>query len=485
MNAERYQELHSGYLDGDLSPAEMEEFALLLKEDPARAEALRDDLRFVDLVEQSVQPERSFQAFLDGLETRVKAEETADVFMAELVSRLKEVDDRQAAEKKIVMFPATRRQRVALWGTAAAAAIAIIAAVPMFLRSGGSEAGGLGTLAFAEGVIWEKSENQPDIEWEAGAVIKAGTRLKVEESGRALLKMDGKSVTLVGPAELVIKSSTEGELLEGELIAHVESDGEPFVVHAPQMEVQIPGGAAGVRVIGDGEVETSVLSSKGNAVVEFDHGASDKLGPLQSIIASAPNARFSLIPFDAAPFQDHLPLLSGVTNFSNPVQVSAPGDGFAEAKTSTGHEGVILVRLESSRIDLAQPLAIDAVADARVETPTLAPAELPARESIRSYLVELDSLQSKNITPNKSGYVDAFITFNDTILGVSTSDRTLDLSDAVTGYSANTLQIAKRERGLEAGEKVHIRDDGRTLDLRMKMGDRTSLAQLRVFVKAR
>lgn len=485
MNAERYQDLHSGYLDGDLSPAEMEEFALLLKEDPARAEALRDDLQFVDILEQSVQPERSFTAFLDGLETRVRAEETADTFMAELVTRLKEVDDRQAGEKKILLFPATRRHHVALWGTAAAAAVAMIAALPLFLRSGGGEVGGLGTLAFAEGVIWEKTADQPDIEWEAGAVIKPGTRLKVGESGRALLKMGDKSVTLVGPAEMVIKSRTEGELLEGELIAHVESDGEPFVVHAPQMAVQIPGGAAGVRVIGDGEVETSVLSAKGNAVVEFDHGASDKLGPLQSIIASAPNARFSLIPFDSAPFQDHLPLLSGVTNFSNPIQVSVPGDSFGDAKPSSGHEGVILVRLESNRIDLDRPLAIDAVADARVEMPTIAPTEVPAKESIRSYLVELGPLEAKNISANQNGFVDAFITFNDPILGVSTSDRTLDLSDAVTGYSANTLKVAKRERGLEAGEKVHIRDDGRTLDLRMKMGDRTSLAQLRVFVKAR
>tara|TARA_R110002096_G_scaffold159011_4_gene324609 strand:+ start:14976 stop:15929 length:954 start_codon:yes stop_codon:yes gene_type:complete len=155
MSAERYQELLSELVDGDLSPSQTDEFAELLTQDPVRVQKAKSELAFVDLLEQSLNPERSFSAFLDGLETRVRAQETSEEFIAELIPKLKEADDKINGSK-IITFPGSRK---IAWSAGIAAAAAIIVAVyvaPDFFNSSESNQ----PLVATDAMEWESGDSE-------------------------------------------------------------------------------------------------------------------------------------------------------------------------------------------------------------------------------------------------------------------------------------------------------------------------------------
>ncbi len=165
MSAERYQDLLNGYIDGDLTPGEHDELARLLNQDQSRIATMQRDLHFADLLEQNLNPERSFPAFLDGLETRVRAEQTGEEFIAELLPKLKEVDQRQAG-RKIVAFPQPRKARWVAAGMAAAAAVIASALIlPKFLNLDGAGSGD------PVAIEWEPSQPADQV---AGSLTATG-----------------------------------------------------------------------------------------------------------------------------------------------------------------------------------------------------------------------------------------------------------------------------------------------------------------------
>jgi len=114
-------------------------------------------------------------AFLNGLETRFHAEATADEFLEDLLPRLREVDQREAA--KIVRFPVG-------WaiGLSAAAAAAVAALFASPGDPGGSPvASGVARLAqTSSDIVWATPAGQPaGIEWEVGSSIPAGTSIRL------------------------------------------------------------------------------------------------------------------------------------------------------------------------------------------------------------------------------------------------------------------------------------------------------------------
>ncbi|QBG48002.1 hypothetical protein EGM51_11555 [Verrucomicrobia bacterium S94] len=87
---ERYQELLSLYLDGDPAENELNELAEMLKSDRDLAENFRQELLIWETWSQEHAPERSAQAFLAGLHTRLRAEADSSDFEQAVTKQLKE-----------------------------------------------------------------------------------------------------------------------------------------------------------------------------------------------------------------------------------------------------------------------------------------------------------------------------------------------------------------------------------------------------------
>jgi anti-sigma factor RsiW len=95
---ESYEDLVSALLEGDLDEPSAAVLESLLREDPARAQALLADLDFADRFEQALIPNRSVGAFLNGLETRFHAEAPADVFLDDVTVSRHHADIRRGAQ---------------------------------------------------------------------------------------------------------------------------------------------------------------------------------------------------------------------------------------------------------------------------------------------------------------------------------------------------------------------------------------------------
>lgn len=488
MNEPDTSNLLSEFLDGELSEEQLDAFATRLQENPELIESVRRELEFIDLIEQSTAPERSFQAFINGLETRVHAEETAGEFIAELLPKLKAIDEREA-DRKIVPFPFPLPFARRSWAgvAAAAAAVAALIAIPAVLinRDGGNlqAVQAVATMGkISEDAVWERTSES--IEWADGSQVMAGTPVRLRAGTVRLNFENGNTVTIEGPADLRIMSSSEGFLREGKVLAQVSPENDPFVIHAPNLEVSVDGATAGVSVSEGNHVEASQLSQNGAASTRQSDGMLSRIRPGETVIASPSMAGLASVPFDHRPFHNHLPLLSGVESYSSPVQFGIPG---APARTSaddaSDQPGAIHVVLESDRLRLRERLEVDLVPGSEV-----ANHDKPAienRKQVRSYLVQLGTTQRQQPV-GADGFVEASITFDRPILGVSTTADTLDDSDSLTGHEEGTMTLASlglADRGLQTGDRVQITGDGgRTLDLHMKLGARTSLGQLRVFV---
>ena len=467
MSTDRFEILLSDYLDGTLHSESEAEFTALLRENPDFAIRTRHELELVDLIEQSLKPNRSFNAFLDGLETRVRAEETADQFLADLLPKLKEVDEREAnieqnepEEGKIVHFP---QQKVA-WtvGLSAAAAIAVLFTIPLLLNPPSSQP--IAKLAFSEESTPVFEEGPETIEFRDGDDLRPGSPVRLK-SGRVRIETNsGSVVTIEGPADFRLLSESNGVLTEGTMTAKVSPESPSMEIDTPNMALTLSEGTAGVTQEG-GKTEAGLISGQDDALVVTER------------------TPFSQQPFDPARYHKQLPLLAGVTRRNGPIAFAIPGLNPAKDAST-----IILV-LEKEDLHLRnESLTLDYVFDSGFSSPSNKVEnahELVISEGIRSYLLQLDSILNRG--KNSDDFVDAFVTFDNPIVGLSTSGSTLKVNDSLASDELAALLSAMgdQERGLGNDDSVAVRKDGRTLDLRMKVAGRTSVGQLRVFVLSR
>jgi hypothetical protein len=89
MTTDRYDSLLAQLLDGELTPAESDEFAAALRADEAHRRELRQHLIIWELWTQQHAAERSADAFLAACRTRLTAERNSDRFVSELGQRLR------------------------------------------------------------------------------------------------------------------------------------------------------------------------------------------------------------------------------------------------------------------------------------------------------------------------------------------------------------------------------------------------------------
>ncbi|MEM7014588.1 MAG: hypothetical protein AAF585_24265 [Verrucomicrobiota bacterium] len=482
-----FDNLLSQLIDGDLPPERYAEFAEWLQASPERAEATRAELEFADLLEQSLKPERQFPAFLDGLEERVRAERTADEFIATLLPKLKAVDERKAkkatiaaaAEEsgKVVPFPFYRRAVASL---AAAAALGGLMAIPLLFTH---KAEAMAMVGMTENAVWE--ETSEPIEWEVGTPLMAGTPVRLRAGKARIDFRNGNRVTIEGPADFSIVSDSIAELRAGKAVASdVPENADPFLIQTrDDVEVEVNNGSAGIQIHHD-RVEATRLSIGGEAVLR-SAGNVDEMQIGQSVYFERENG-IGHAAFDIGVFHDHLPLLTGVESYSDPVHFTLPTSAM---KGEAAPPGEMQVTIERDNLQLPAGMSVDLVPGTEFDFGPENPAERPkltTGSNVRSYLLQMESLQ---VAPARDDqvYINGYIKFDRPILAISTTGSTLYSSDGLTGHNGRaTLSaqgFAPTERGLEEGDVIQILDDGKTLGFRVKAAERSKLAQLRVFVE--
>lgn len=467
MSEEQFQELLAKWVDGQVTDEEGRLLEECLREEPARQKQMRDELRFADLLEQQLSPCRSYDAFVNGLETRMQAEQTADEFIRELIPKLREVDRIRETERKVIAMPrarAAKREsaRPGRWGwmmmagggLAAAAGIVWLVAV-----AGNGRLQGLvpvASITEIEGVVWQ-TEQQP-IEWKVGDQLKAGEEVRLL-SGRARFRMsNGNVLTLEGPADLRFLSENEGVLSQGSVFADVRSGSEPFRVRGLGAEISVEPGTTEVRMLEGERVESK--QSRPDAALAQSGGA-------ESMRPAGGDEVEKLKIGEAAGSSDELP------------HYRIEGDG-----------APVLLVLEDDDLRPLEPIRVDVVPKGESEPALASPEDLskrPAIESVsrvRSYLVQVGDAGKASAAG--SDYVDATVRFDRPILGISTMEDTLQKGDQLSGYDpARLLGTASDwKRGLKPpNDFVHIREDGKTLDLRVRKRDGERVPQLRVYVE--
>lgn len=476
MSEEQFQELLTKWVEGDVSPEDGRLLEECLREDPSRQARMREELRFADLLEQQLCPWRSYDAFVNGLETRTQAEQNGDEFIRELIPKLREVDRRQAVERKVVNMPGaqrTRPERVrhARWmwftvggGLAAAAGIVWLVAVVSPDRLQGLLP--VASITEMENVVWQ-TEPQP-IEWKVGDQLKAGEEVRLL-SGRARFRMsNGNVLTLEGPADLRFLSENEGVLSQGAVLADVRSGSEPFRVRGLGAEIAVEPGTTEVRILEGDRVEAKQSRAEPlPAEALAQSGAGEAKRPSTATQSAAPGEAPKSKTGEPTGDSGELP------------HYRIDGDG-----------APVLLVLEDDDLRPLEPIRVDVIPGGESEPSLASPEDLSKRPAIgsvsrvRSYLVQVGD-SGKSAGPG-SEYVDATVRFDRPILGVSTMEDTLEKGDQLTGYDPQRLlgPASEWKRGLKPpNDFVHIREDGKTLDLRVRKRDGERVPQLRVFVE--
>ncbi|MFT5470351.1 MAG: hypothetical protein ACI8UO_005479 [Verrucomicrobiales bacterium] len=481
MTDQQFNELLSHFLDGSLPE---DHLASILALEPNRAAQTRQELELVDLIEQCVKPERSYQAFRDGLETRVCAKRSEDAFIEALIPKLREIDERMAVEAtevvekeqiaaKIVRFPFIRR----VWagGLAAAAAVALLLSIPVMMINQASA--GFATVGQTENAVWEKT-SEP-IEWARGSTVMPGEPVRLR-AGKARIDFDnGNRLTIEGPAEIHLVSASEAQLISGKLVATVEPGNDPFIIHTPDVNFELDGASTAIR-IKENSTEATQLSLEGEAFAfqTNDKANGNVIGAGQSIVFK-PNHGIDHASSDVKSYHDHLPLLSGIESYSQPIQFALEGSMLG---SEPAPPGVMQVVMEHFKLTLPKGFEFDFVSGDEFD---FGPMRLNSPKAVRSYRLEVESFQVASAEFDQ-GFINGFITFDSPILGVSTTAESLLESDALNQVDGSDALAAfgflPDERGLEDGDRIQILDGGRTLGFRIKVADRNTLAQLRVFV---
>lgn len=474
MKEQRFNELLDRWIDGDITADDSRTMEAGLREDPARARRMREELRFADLLEQQLCPWRSFEAFVNGLEARQHSERTGEEFIRDLIPKLREVDRRmESTQPAPVPFRALRmerrepaRARSARWwwpamggGLAAAAAVAWLLVVQDGVQWSWRQAP-VASITEMEGVVWESEEES--IEWKVGDQLKPGEGVRLLSGKARFLLGNGNYLTVEGPADLEFLSESEGILRKGAVLAEAGTGGGPFRVHGLGAEIVVEPGISGVRLEEGDRVEAKLLSKA-------------EAAPAPGI--APPGAQ-----------EDPPAVMQGEPGGE---QSPVPRPGVLPHYRIDGEGAPMLLVLEDDDLPTLEPIHVDVVPGGEIER-ALASHEnadkRPAIESVsrvRSYLVQLGD--GGKGSSRDSEYIDATVRFDRPILGISTMEDTLEMGDQLTGYDPERrLGTAANvwERGLKPSHDfVNIGKDGRTLELRVRKGDGDRVPQLRVFVE--
>jgi hypothetical protein len=263
---ERFEELWTGFLEGELDPAGFDELEQLLASDPSLARHAADlygEHRLLGLTHQS-----------------------DDRFVRETVDRARR--DREGFVDSVVRNASPRPPRLPrAIGYLGAAAAAFLLSLGLQLLPSVPPAGPVATLLRADGARWDRHGVLPQ-----GQRLLQG-RLRLLEGSAALLFDSGAVMVLTGPTDLDLESRGRALLRSGKVTVEA-SEAYGFTVGTPRGDAVDLGTEFAVAVESGGATEVHVLqgevawerpSEKARVLqtgqaVRFDSGSEGRVVPL-------------------------------------------------------------------------------------------------------------------------------------------------------------------------------------------------------------
>ncbi len=471
-------ELVARVCEGDATVFECDQLTKRLWEKPDTTRDLRRRLAEDEWLREAVSRDRSEQAFLESLQTRMWAETKEDHFVddfANLLDREMSLDTDSTPPDNIVSFSSGWPSTVLRLLTAAAV-VGIGAFLAGQVVARRMAAPGSASVASVGAVV----KSTDDARWGDGTQPDQEGRMLpgVYELSRGIVSMrlsGGADLTVQGPARFEISPDATAEVLSGIALAKA-SDGDTGVrLRSRGLSISKTTQFVGIDARDTDRTEAIVLGG-GAGVCLTTSGKCRALSEFEAVQVDHFRDKLVDVPYNPRAFSKAWAMVAGVEDNLGPVRVELPG----LINASIGEEsGDLRVVLENESFRLSDELQVDslpngsfAVAEANHG------ASLAPDSELRSYLLQVPS---KERSGRDNGERETSLTFDHPIVGIIFSQDRLESSDAVVGATSIREQ-GLIGRGLTSGEdEILLSEDRRTINLRLR-GDGEMAEQVRVIV---
>ncbi|HBV62297.1 MAG TPA: hypothetical protein DEF45_04675 [Rhodopirellula sp.] len=301
---------------------------------------------------------------------------------------------------------------------------------------------------------------------------------------------NGATVTLQGPAKFEILSADRTRLHQGVLTVHVPGTAIGFEIETPAMGVVDLGTAFGLAVgvdgetdvcVFEGEVEVSTIGETSNTKSRLLHAGNavrsqPRLGKIESVL------------YETNRFKDGWPVTSGVLQATGLMKFVSPGPEFVPGRYEDNEH--IVVFAERQSVTLASEIPVDLTSPGlyqRIHRHN--DQKIAAGTTVRSYLLQLDPLGTRERNSENKPRVTGQITFDKPVIGLIAGTARLTNTDMLLGHPDG--QYKTNRRGIEPTRKeenlgikhdaVILSEDRRTLSLDLSAG--SAVDQIRVIVE--
>jgi hypothetical protein len=338
-------------------------------------------------------------------------------------------------------------------------------------------------IAYQQNAGWSSGPRETGDEIDGGIVQLQAGIARLDFS-------NGATVTLQGPAKFEILAADRTRLHQGVLTVHVPGTAIGFEIETPAIDVVDLGTAFGLAVGFDGETDVCVF--EGEVEVSAIGETSNSEGRLLyagNAVRSKPLAgKLETVLYETNRFEDGWPVTSGVLQATGLMKFVSPGPEFVPGRFEDNEH--IVVFAERQGVKLESELLVDLISPGLYQRIHRHNNEkIAAGTTIRSYLLQLDPLGTRERNSENKPRVAGQITFDKPIIGLIAGTARLTKTDTLLGHPQGKYKTTRR--GIEPTRKednlglrhdaVILSDDRRTLSLDLSAG--SAVDQIRVIVQ--
>ena len=343
------------------------------------------------------------------------------------------------------------------------------------------------------------------IAYQQNAGWLSGSRATGDEIGGGMVQLqvgiarldfsNGATVTLQGPAKFEILSADRTRLHQGILTVHVPGTAIGFEIETPAIDVIDLGTAFGLAVGVDGETDVCVfegevqVSASGKTSRGKTSNSKRRLLHAGNAVRSKPlDGKIESVLYETNRFKDGWPVTSGVLQATGLMKFVSPGPDFVPGRYEDNEHIVVFaerqgITLESEiPVDLASPGLYQRLHRHNDQ-------KIAAGTTVRSYLLQLDPLGTRERNSENKPRVTGQITFDKPVIGLIAGTARLTNTDMLLGHPDGQYKTTRR--GIEPTRKeenlgikrdaVILSEDRRTLSLDLSAG--SAVDQIRVIVE--
>ncbi len=344
------------------------------------------------------------------------------------------------------------------------------------------------------------SQRLARIAYQQNAGWLSGSRATGDSIGGGLVQLqvgiarldfsNGATVTLQGPAKFEILSADRTRLHQGVLTVHVPGTAIGFEIETPAIDIVDLGTAFGLAVGVDGETDVCVFEGEVevSAIGETTKTRGRLLHAGNAVRSKPQEGKIKSVQYETNRFKDGWPVTSGVLQATGLMKFVAPGPEFLPGRYEDNEH--IIVFAERQGITLDSEIPVDLTSPGlyqRIHRHN--DQKIAAGTTVRSYLLQLDPLGTRERNSENKPRVTGQITFDKPVIGLIASTSRLTTTDTLLGHPDG--QYKPTRRGIEPTRKEHnlggkrdaviLSDDRRTLSLDLSAG--SAVDQIRVIVR--